>query len=392
VTGVLAADALAPGLFDALDRRMLSMLAALASAAMRTIAQFDALEEKVERRELLVGELQRRAAMSSGGEILGTCPAMQRLREEIALVAPSHLGVLITGETGVGKALVAHSLHQGSSRRNEAMVHVNCAALPESLVESELFGHVAGAFTGAQRARAGKFEIADGGTLFLDEIGELPPAIQAKLLHVLEHGRIQRVGSDLPRRVDVRVVAATNRDLPIEVATGRFRSDLYHRLAVYPIHVPPLRDRREDIPQLVTHFAELSRRKNGFGPIRVSEEALARLAAADWPGNVRELANVIDRAVLRASRNLDRRGPHVVRAEHVDADGLGSGPTSAPAREDENGSFESGSLHARIDGFRRAAILAAVEDHRGSWAAAARSLGMDRSNLHHLAKRLGLIR
>ena len=212
---------------------------------------------------------------------------------------------------------------------------MNCAALPESIAESELFGHVPGAFTGAARDRAGKFEVADGGTLFLDEVGELPLTLQPKLLRALQSGEIQRVGSDRVHRVDVRVVAATNRDLAREVERGRFRADLYHRLAVFPLRVPPLRERREDIPLLAAHFADAARRRLGLGPVRLSDAVRARLVAADWPGNVRELENVVSRAVLRAAA-LAEPGATVVgesRAPRRAARRRRSAPVLAPDEE-----------------------------------------------------------
>ncbi len=254
VVGALTADALNPHAFDMLDPRVLATLGALAGAAMRTTGLIETLERMAERRGQVARELQRSAGLSSGGQFLGASQATRRLLDEIHLVARSDLAVLITGETGVGKELVARQIHDTSPRRDEALIQVNCAALPESIAESELFGHVAGAFTGASRDRAGKFEIADGGTLFLDEIGELPLSLQPKLLRAIQHGEIQRVGSDRALRVDVRILAATNRNLEAEVAAGRFRADLYHRLAVYPIQVPPLRERRPDIPLLAAHF------------------------------------------------------------------------------------------------------------------------------------------
>jgi anaerobic nitric oxide reductase transcription regulator len=327
----------------------------------------------------------------AGGELLGVSPASRRLREEIALVSASDLGVLITGETGVGKELVARHVHSASPRRDEALIHVNCAALPESIAESELFGHVAGAFTGAQRDRAGKFEVADGGSLFLDEIGELPLVLQPKLLRALQQGEIQRVGSDRAHRVDVRVIAATNRDLPREVERGRFRADLYHRLAVFPLRVPPLRERREDIPILATHFVDAARRRLGLGRLRLSDEARERLVAASWPGNVRELENVLSRAVLRAAWGRRDDEKIVVEAAHLD---LGPAP-DAPALPVEPHPADSpveppSPLGDRVDAFRRRAISDALERNGGSWAAAGRELGLHRSNLHHLAKRLGI--
>jgi anaerobic nitric oxide reductase transcription regulator len=331
-------------------------------------------------------ELQRAADESSGATILGTSAAVANLLSEISVVASSDLPVLVTGETGVGKELVARQVHSGSRRREEALIHVNCAALPESIAESELFGHVAGAFTGAVRDRAGKFEIADGGSLFLDEVGELPLSLQPKLLRALQQGEIQRIGSDRNHRVDVRLIAATNRDLAAEVARGRFRADLYHRLAVFPIRVPALRDRREDIPLLATHFADSARRRIGLGPLRLSEEVRARLAAADWPGNVRELENVISRAVLRAAAGKPAGAPVVVVAADVDAVG------TAPAAQDPAAApiGTAGPLRERVDEFQRRLIREAVERNGGNQAAAARELGMHRANLHHLARRLGV--
>jgi anaerobic nitric oxide reductase transcription regulator len=334
-------------------------------------------------------ELHRSAAQVSGGEILGSSRAAVRLREEIALVAGSDLPVLVLGETGVGKELVAHQIHGASPRRDEALIHVNCAALPESIAESELFGHVAGAFTGAARDRAGKFEVADGGTLFLDEIGELPLSLQPKLLRALQQGEIQRVGSDRVHRVDVRVIAATNRDLDREVEQSRFRADLFHRLAVFPLRVPPLRDRREDIRLLASHFVDRARRRLGVGRVRVADDAFVRLAAADWPGNVRELENVISRAVLRASFGRGANEPILLDAAHLEP---APESTRAPAREEPapGAAAPPLPLRVRVRAFERQMVREAVARHGGNWAAAARELGLHRSNLHQLAKRLGL--
>jgi anaerobic nitric oxide reductase transcription regulator len=385
VVGALTADALEPGAFDRMHPYVLATLGALAGAAVRTTALIEALEHTADRRGQVARDLQT-TLQGAAGQILGTSAAVRRLLEEIAVVAGSDLAVLITGETGVGKELVARRIHEGSSRTREAMIYVNCAALPESIAESELFGHVAGAFTGAVRERAGKFEIADGGTLFLDEVGELPLPLQPKLLRALQHGEIQRVGADRTRRVDVRVIAATNRDLKREIAEGRFRSDLYHRLAVYPIHVPALRERREDIPLLAAWFLDLARRRIGSGPLRLSEEARERLSAFDWPGNVRELENVLSRGALRAAAVRPGREAAVVGLEHLDL-------PEVPPRREAPAPQEEGtppSLAERLEAFRRSEIRRAVERHGGNWAAAARELGMHRSNLHHVARRLGL--
>ncbi len=391
VVGALTADGLEAHSFDHLDQRVLATLGALAGAALRTTALIEALEQRADHRGRVARELLRSAAQSSGGEILGTSPAVMALRREIALVSASDLAVLVTGETGVGKELVVHHVHAASARGDEALIHVNCAALPVSIAESELFGHVAGAFTGASRDRAGKFEVASGGTLFLDEIGELPLEIQPKLLRALQHGEIQRVGSDRVHRVDVRVIAATNRDLASEVADGRFRADLFHRLAVFPVHVPPLRERRDDIPVLAAHFADAAARRLGFASVRLADAGKRALVAFDWPGNVRELENVIHRGVLRASFGRDHREQVLVTEAHLDLPQSNVGaardaapPTSMAAPE------AAAPLRDQLDAVEREAILAAVARHAGNWAAAARDLGLHRSNLHHRAQRLGL--
>jgi DNA-binding NtrC family response regulator len=233
--------------------------------------------------------------------IVGESPALRRVLEQIAQVAPTDSTVLIQGETGTGKELVARAIHEASRRKDGALVTVNCAALPRELVESELFGHEKGAFTGATQQRRGRFELADGGSLFLDEVGELPLDAQAKLLRVLQEGEFERVGGGRSLQTDARVIAATNRDLQAQVAAGRFRSDLYYRLAVFPIAVPPLRERREDIPRLVHHFALKAARRlgkpiDGIAPVFI-EQAKRR----DWPGNIRELENAVERALIMSS-------------------------------------------------------------------------------------------
>src|SRR5512143_714481 len=388
VVGALTADALEPHAFDGLDQRLLATLGALAGAALHTTALIEALERRAEHRGRVARELQRHAIETSG-ELLGASPALGRLLEEIGMVAASDLAVLVTGETGVGKERVAHQVHALSPRREEALIHVNCAALPESIAESELFGHLAGAFTGATRDRAGKFEVAHGGTLFLDEVGELPLTLQPKLLRALQSGEIQRIGSDRLHRVDVRLIAATNRDLEREVSRGRFRADLYHRLAVFPLRVPPLRERREDVPLLAAHFADTARRRLGLGPVRLSEAVRTRLVAAEWPGNVRELENVVSRAVLRASAGRDLSGPIVVDVVHLDlvpATAVTPALTEAP----EPAAARPRPLRERVLDYQRRLVREAVARNGGSWAGAARELGLHRSNLHHLARRLGL--
>jgi len=307
----------------------------------------------------------------------------------VRLVAPTNLPVLITGETGVGKELVAAMLHAGSPRADRPLVIVNCAALPESLAESELFGHLAGAFTGASRDRAGKFELADHGTIFLDEIGELPLQLQPKLLRTLQQGEVQRVGSDRSHRVDVRVIAATNRDLEKEIAEGRFRTDLYHRLATFPVRVPALRARLDDLSILVDHLLGIHRRRIGCSTPVFPLESLELLKKYAWPGNVRELDNVLARAVLRAMSEQVGQGPLEICPRHLlpDLEIRRGGRASTPkeAEVDPNRSYAE-----QVENFQRQLISQSVKAHQGNWAQAAKSLGMHRANLHTLGKRLGL--
>lgn len=397
VIGVLTADALEPGAFDDLDESFLRMLGALAGAALHTSRLIEALETASRHHQEVATVLQHDAVRQHGGsQILGTSEAIQRVRHDIELVAPSDFAVLILGETGVGKELVARAVHQQSRRKKHPLIYVNCAALPETIVESELFGHLRGAYTGATNDRAGKFEIADGGTLFLDEVGELPLSVQPKLLRVLQEGEIQRVGSDKLRRVDVRVVAATNRDLKKEVKAGRFRADLFHRLNMYPLRVPPLCERRSDISLLAGFFLDVYRRQLGLGPVRLTEPARQALANAEWPGNVRELDHLLGRAVLRAGAHSQRDAPVLIRLEHLQltAPALETDVSRTPEQSPHASALVLAvgnmTLHEALEETKRAMVLRAVEANAGNWAAAARSLGMARSNLHHMAERLGL--
>ncbi|MEZ6186841.1 MAG: nitric oxide reductase transcriptional regulator NorR [Planctomycetota bacterium] len=387
LVGVLTADATSPHAFDGIDPQFLATLGALAAATVRTARLLEALEREAQRSGHVAADLMREVRQR-GGELLGVSPAMQRLREEIELVARADMTVLVTGETGTGKELVAQAIH-GASRRQEApLIYVNCAALPESIAESELFGHVRGAFTGAHADRAGKFEVAHRGTLFLDEVGELSLRVQALLLRALQQGEVQRVGADVPHRVDVRVLAATNRDLEAEVAAGRFRADLFHRLAVYRIHAPPLRARVEDVGLLAGAFADRVRRRLGSGPVRVNHAAQAALRSASWPGNVRELENVVSRAVLAASARTTRGEVVVVEPQDLSLGGPASPsePTPRPLEREAAGV----PLSEAVEAYKRRRVEAALRRNEGSWAAAARELGMHRGNLYNLAKRLGV--
>jgi PAS domain S-box-containing protein len=234
------------------------------------------------------------------GDIIGESPGVRKVKQQIQLVAPTDAAALITGESGTGKELVARAIHEGSLRKERPLIKVNCGAIPENLFESEFFGHARGAFTGALKDKPGRFELADGGTLFLDEIGELPLTMQAKLLRVLQEHEIERLGETRPRRVSVRIIAASNRDLKGEVEAGRFRQDLFYRLSVFPIEVPPLRQRRADIPLLASHFVRVTAKKMNQAPLRLTKAHAEQLASHDWPGNIRELQNAVEHAVILA--------------------------------------------------------------------------------------------
>lgn len=237
-------------------------------------------------------------------EMVGESPAISKLRAEIRQVAASNLGVLISGENGTGKQLVANAIHRYSKRSDKPFIPLNCAALPEELVESELFGHERGAFTGADSMRQGRFELADGGTLFLDEIGDMTLKAQAKVLRVLEYGEVERLGSQQIRNVDVRIIAATNKDLQEEITREQFRTDLYYRLKIVPIEVPPLRQRLEDIPLLVKYFAERLQKNMAFAPKTFASEAYAVFQSYNWPGNIRELKNIVERLLIMVNREI----------------------------------------------------------------------------------------
>jgi DNA-binding NtrC family response regulator len=338
--------------------------------------------------ERLEEENRRLAEESgSGGRLLGTSPPMRALAETVARVAPTDAGVLLVGENGTGKELVARAIHAASPRRARPLVTVNCAAVPETLFESELFGHARGAFTGATEARRGKFQQADGGTLFLDEIGELPHALQPKILRALDSGEVERVGGRAAERVNARVIAATNRDLKAEVAAGRFREDLYYRLLVVLVEVPPLRERGEDVPLLARHFLAAACRKNRIRPKRISEEAMALLKRHSWPGNVRELRNAMERiAILVAD---DVVSDEHLRLLQVSGPARASGPAAAAPADPGGGAAD---LATQVMRHEKAIILAALERHRWRMTRAARELNLERSHLYKKMKALGIER
>jgi anaerobic nitric oxide reductase transcription regulator len=392
LVGILTADALDAGAFDRLPREYLHTVGLMAGAQMQTADLLKALEEKAERQGQIASDLMHDVALLRGWDILGQSPEIKKLRREIELVARSDFTILILGETGSGKELVARAVHRLSHRSAKPLLYLNCAALPDTLAESELFGHVKGAFTGAGRDRAGKFELADGGTLFLDEIGELSMEIQAKILRAIQEGEIQRIGSEKMLHADVRVLAATNRNLAAEVEAGRFRADLYHRLNVYPITVPALRERKDDIAILAGFFIGRTQKKLGLKEIRLSQGALRLLGRYDWPGNVRELENILSRAVLKTSQRPPA-GPFLqILPEHLAGD-LGAAMYVHPAQPSHRVAPSPASrmsLRDAVKEFQRNRIAEALENNHGNWAAAARELDMNRSNLHNLATRLGI--
>lgn len=395
--GVLTLDALIPGVFDRIDALELRTFVRLAEASIRIADLIDGLHERAEREHQLARAVVADQAQVS---LTGSSAAMKHLLQHIDVVAHSDLAVLISGETGTGKELVARHIHASSARADFPLVYINCAALPENLVESELFGHTQGAFSGAMQARAGKFELADGGTLFLDEIGEMPLAMQPKLLRALQSGDIQRVGSDAVHKVNVRIIAATNRDLSAEVAAGRFRADLYHRVSVYPIKVPALRERGQDVLMLAGHFMESARRRFGLhgiamGGIRMDKEARDALLMYDWPGNVRELEHLISRAVLRARANSTPS----TRARPVLSLGLAelelpvihrvSGQrTQDIVTSDDSQPGQTCTLRDATDQFQQQLVQTTLKRFRGNQARSAKALGLDRGNFSRLLKRL----
>ena len=398
--GVLTLDSLTPGVFDDIPAKTLQVIAAVSAASLKTAILFKKLESHTEHFQQVVSELTKEALIKDGGELIGQSLPMLKMQQELGLVAPSDFAVLIEGETGVGKELVARTLHRKSNRSQGPLVYVNCAALPENLIESELFGHVKGAFTGADKDRAGKFSLANGGTLFLDEIGELPLQAQSKLLRALQSQEIQPVGKDQVEVVDVRVIAATNRVLKHEVDESRFRSDLYHRLSVFPICIPALRERQGDITLLAGYFTEQSRRKLGLVQLLIDESAIAKLEAYDWPGNVRELEHVMNRAALMARSDKHTvKGMTRIKAEHLgqlqpanQVHKKLAQTVSLVKEEDAElaGIYPMTNLKQATESFQKQHIHKALLAADFNWSQAARALNMDRANLVRLAKRLGI--
>jgi Nif-specific regulatory protein len=394
ILGVLQVDNRdAPAMFDARDVDALGMLAhgaSLAVVSARLIHKLSQAEEQLrkENQFLRSRERSRVGAM----RIVGESRAMTEVLQQLDKVVDTRVSVLIEGETGTGKELFAAAIHDRSKRQAKLFVAQNCAAFPENLLESELFGHKRGAFTGATEEKKGLFEVADGGTLFLDEVGEMPLALQAKLLRVLQEGEVRPIGASVTRKVNVRIVAATNRDLEREVAAGRFREDLYYRLKVFPLRVPPLRERREDVPLLATHFLERYTREFGRELTGFSPAALELLKAYDWPGNVRELENEVQRAVIQAEHD-SLVTPELLSArvrQGREATVAGSAAETDGDSAELGAGTGLGTLREIMDRFEKRVLIQSLAAHGNNKTSAAKTLGITREGLHKKLKGFGL--
>ncbi|HEV2765186.1 MAG TPA: sigma-54 dependent transcriptional regulator [Pyrinomonadaceae bacterium] len=338
---------------------------------------------RVRRLEKEVQRLRSEVAGRRGfGRFVGSSPAIQNILKQARAVADTNVTILLAGENGTGKEVVARAIHEESARALKPFVAVSCAALPETLIESELFGHEKGAFTGATSARKGRFELADGGTLFLDEIGELSPAVQVKLLRVLQERAFERVGGTKTVTVDIRLIAASNRDLEDEVESGKFRRDLFYRLNVVPLRLPPLRERREDIPVLAAHFAAKAAEKHNRPQAELDPALVEALQEYDWPGNVRELENLVERLVVLSPGT--RLG-----TEFLPAKMLHTLPEPTPPAATAEGGDET-TLEGATVALRRRMVVSAMQSEGGNKAAAAKRLGISRSYLHRLISELGI--
>ena len=333
------------------------------------------VKNAVRQRQLEITNVQLQEELAEQYVMIGESVAMRALRKQIAIVAPTDGRVLISGESGTGKELVARAIHAQSKRKNAPFVEINSAAIPEELVESELFGHAKGAFSGATRAKKGKFEIADGATLFLDEIGDMSPRVQAKMLRVLEEQRFEPVGSNTPVSIDVRVVSATNKPLDSLIDNGNFRSDLFYRLNVIPFQVPPLRERREDVPLLTEHFNQRFSREYGKRPKQFAMDAIESLQRYEWFGNVRELKNTIERIVIMSAK------------ETITANDL---PEVDAADVSRASSFRFPTFKDATDAYQREFILHKLTEFDGNVAKAAEEMGVDRSHLYRRMRNLGI--
>lgn len=386
--GILTLDALYSHTFDTINQHALQTFIGLTEATVKIANLIVSLETQVKQvHQSLLEESNRM-------EMIGNSPAMQALNNDIAVVAQSDLAVLILGETGVGKELVAHHIHVKSKRSERAMVTVNCAALPEHIAESELFGHCKGAFSGAVSDRTGKFELANNSTIFLDEIGDLSLPLQAKILRTLQNGEIQRLGSDRYIKVNIRVIAATNRNLQKGVAEGQFRADLYHRLAVYPIHVSPLRERGKDVLLLAGSFLEKNKQHLAVQGLRLDREAKQALLNYQWAGNIRELEHLLSRAALKAV-TAEKRVMRVVTISLQHLDITNNTPSSQPLLTESQplpsvASVKAISFKQQVDDYSRRLIEQKLLENNNNKAKTAELFSLDRGNFFRLLKRLDI--
>ncbi len=354
------------------DARLLTIVGSMIAQAVRLRREAEEERERLEREnERLRAELRDRFRPSN---IVGNSHEMQEVYDHIATVSQSNTSVLVSGETGTGKELIAQAIHYNSARADRPFIKVHCAALPETVIESELFGHTKGSFTGAIADRKGRFELADGGTLFLDEVGDIPPSIQIKLLRVLQEREFERVGGTRTVKIDVRLIAATNRDLSVLVQQGNFREDLFYRLNVFPIHAPSLRKRKSDVVQLADHFLERYSKANGKSVRRLSTAAIDMLMSYHWPGNVRELESCVERAVLVAESD-------VIHSYHLP-------PTLQTA--ESSGTTSPGSLKFLVESYERDLLRDALKSARGNMSAAARSLSTTQRIMGYKVKKHGI--
>ena len=384
ILGVLQLDNReSTGVFTSADLELMTVLAhhaSLAVANARLVKRLRAAEDRLKKENAFLKgrEESRRTGGRGTQEIVGNSAPMRALGGQIDKVADTRVTVLVEGETGVGKELIAAAVHYRSRRRDKLFVAANCAAVPENLLESELFGHKKGAFTGAHEEKKGLFEIADGGTLFLDEVTEMPLSLQSKLLRALQEGEIRPIGATQEKRVNVRIVAATNRNLEKEVEGGRFREDLYYRLKVFPVRVPPLRERREDIPLLAGYFLARYSTELGKAAAGFSQQAMELLQGYDWPGNVRELQNEVQRLVIQ-----------------IDQGGFVTPEFLSPRIRQVEGVIErvkptKGTLKEMMDQLERWLLIEALREHQNNKTACAKSLGITREGLHKKLRSYGL--
>ena len=390
IVGLLSVDSLNPNAFDNLEDDILNVFANIAASAIYTAGLVDNLESKNFKQGIILERLNSEAEVNNP-RLIGKSEAMLKLYQEIEIASTSELSTLILGETGVGKELVAKSIHAQSNRSKQTMIHFNCATITESLAESQLFGHRKGSFTGAIDDHIGIFEMADGGTVFLDEIGELPLSIQPKLLRVLQQGEFQKIGDSKTIKVDIRIIAATNRDLELAQQNGTFRSDLYYRLAIFPLKVPPLRDRYSDIPLITGSVLQRESKRLGAKSLRLAKNTRDALVKYEWPGNVRELEHILMRASVCSFRRFSsmKKEDGIITVDDIALPN--DKIANEPNLKNDKPQPKETSLREQQDAFTHNLLKQIINKNTGNLSAAARELKIAPSNLQRLAKRLKLV-